>query len=57
MPSPGRFSSRSNELEKVIGMAGVVVLGFVLLVGPLSYFYGVDSRLLRDRGSYGDPRR
>ena len=44
-------------MEKVIGMAGVVVLGFVLLVGPLSYFYGVDSRLFRDRGSYGDPRR
>lgn len=38
-------------------MAGLVVLAFIVLVGPLSYVYGVDSRLLRDRGWYGDPRR
>ena len=38
-------------------MAALVLLGFIMLVIPLSYFYGVDSRLLRDRGSYGDPRR
>ncbi len=38
-------------------MAGLVVLAFIVLVGPLSCVYGVDSRLLHDRGWFGDPRR
>jgi hypothetical protein len=31
-------------------MAAIVVLAFLLLIGPLAYLYGVDSRLLGDRG-------
>lgn len=38
-------------------MAAIIVLAFLVLVGPLAYFYGVDSRLLGDRGFAGDPRR
>lgn len=38
-------------------MAGLAVLAFLVVIGPLSLAYGVDSRLLRDRGWFGDPRR
>jgi hypothetical protein len=38
-------------------MAGLVVLAFILFVGPLALRYGTDSRLLDDRGWFGDPRR
>jgi hypothetical protein len=31
-------------------MAAILVLVFLVLVGPLAYLYGVDSRLLGDRG-------
>jgi hypothetical protein len=31
-------------------MAGIIVVAFLVLVGPLAYFYGADSRLLSDRG-------
>jgi hypothetical protein len=31
-------------------MGAVLVLAFIVLIGPLSYFYGVDSRQLSDRG-------
>ena len=37
-------------------MAAFIVLAFLALVGPLSYFYGVDSRLLGDRGWFPDRR-
>ncbi len=33
------------------------VLAFIALIAPLSYFYGVDSRLLKDRGWVAEPRR
>jgi hypothetical protein len=32
------------------------ILAFMLVVGPLSYFYGADSRLLGDRGWFPDRR-
>jgi hypothetical protein len=38
-------------------MTGYFVLAFIVLMAPLSYFYGVDSRLLSDRGWMADPRR
>jgi hypothetical protein len=38
-------------------MTGILVLAFLVLIGPLSYFYGVDSRLPGDRGWFGAPRR
>ena len=37
-------------------MAGFIVLAFLVLVGPLAYAYGVDSRLLDDRGWFPDRR-
>ena len=38
-------------------MFGIVVLAFIVLMAPLAYFYGVDSRLLSDRGWMGRRRR
>jgi len=38
-------------------MAGIAVLAFLVLIGPLAYFYGVDSRRIADRGWFGGPRR
>lgn len=38
-------------------MAGVIVLAFLALIGTLAYFFGVDSRRIRDRGWIGAPRR
>jgi hypothetical protein len=41
-------------------LGATLVIVFLFLVGPLSYFYGVDSRLKakRDRGSWRTrPRR
>jgi hypothetical protein len=37
-------------------MAAFIVLVFMLVVGPLAYFYGADSRLLGDRGWFPDRR-
>lgn len=38
-------------------MTSLVVLALIVLLAPLSYFYGVDSRRLDDRGFFGAPRR
>lgn len=38
-------------------MAAVVVLTFLVLIGPLACFYGVDSRRIGDRGWMAGPRR
>jgi hypothetical protein len=37
-------------------MGAVLMLAFVVLIGPLSYFFGVDSRRLTDRGWVGGAR-
>ena len=37
-------------------MGAVLLLAFVVLMAPLSYLYGVDSRLAGDRGSVGSRR-
>jgi hypothetical protein len=37
-------------------MAALIVFAFLVLIGPLSYFYGVDSRRLDDRGWVGARR-
>ena len=34
-------------------MGAILRLAFVVLMAPLSYLYGVDSRLASDRGSVG----
>jgi hypothetical protein len=38
-------------------MTGYFVLAFIVLIAPLSYFYGVDSRRLEDRGWLAARRR
>lgn len=37
-------------------MTAVVILASIVLLAALSYFYGVDSRRLDDRGFFGAPR-
>lgn len=37
-------------------MGAVLMLAFIVLIGPLSYFFGVDSRRLMDRGWVGGAR-
>ena len=37
-------------------MGEVLILAFIVLVGPLSYFFGVDSRRSTDRGWVGTGR-
>ena len=40
-------------------LGAALVVAFVILVGPLSYFFGADSRLTtkRDRGSWATRMR
>jgi hypothetical protein len=38
------------------GMGAFIVLAFLILIGPLSYFFGVDSRRSSDRGWVGGSR-
>jgi hypothetical protein len=38
-------------------MFGIGVLAFIVLMAPLAYFYGVDSRRISDRGWMAAPRR
>jgi len=33
-----------------------LIVLFLALIGPLSYFFGVDSRRTNDRGWFGSPR-
>ena len=37
-------------------MGAVLILAFLILIGPLSYFFGVDSRRSTDRGWFAAPR-
>jgi hypothetical protein len=37
-------------------MGAVLMLAFLALIGPLSYFFGVDSRRVSDRGWVAAPR-
>lgn len=37
-------------------MGAVLILAFLVLIGPLSYFFGVDSRRTTDRGWFGGRR-
>ena len=37
-------------------MGAFLILAFLVLVGPLSYFFGVDSRRTSDRGWVGAAR-
>ena len=37
-------------------MTAIIVLAFLLVVGPLSYVYGADSRLLANHGWFPDSR-
>jgi hypothetical protein len=37
-------------------MGAFLILGFLVLTAPLSYFFGVDSRVSTDRGSFATRR-
>ncbi len=37
-------------------MTALIVLAFLVLIGPLSYFFGVHSRPVGDRGWVGGRR-
>ena len=37
-------------------MSAVLILAFLVLIGPLSYFLGADSRRSTDRGWVGAAR-
>jgi len=37
-------------------MGAYVMAVFLVLIGPLSYFFGVDSRRTTDRGWFGGRR-
>jgi hypothetical protein len=36
---------------------GYFVIAFIVVMAPLSYYFGVDSRRLEDRGWMAGPRR
>ena len=38
-------------------MFGYVVIAFVLVLAPLAYYFGVDSRRIEDRGWMAAQRR
>jgi hypothetical protein len=38
-------------------MMGYFVVAFIVLMAPLSYYWGVDSRRSEDRGWAADPAR
>ena len=38
-------------------MVEIVILAFLVLIGPLAYLYGVDSRRIADRGWMAGVRR
>jgi hypothetical protein len=40
----------ADEPEEVTSMGAVLILTFLVLIAPLSYLYGVDSRRATDRG-------
>jgi hypothetical protein len=37
-------------------MGAFLILSFLVLIAPLSYFFGVDSRNVNDRGWFGAAR-
>ena len=45
-----------NHVEEVNVMGTLLMLSFLVLIGPLSYFFGVDSRDTNDRGWVAAPR-
>jgi hypothetical protein len=42
--------------REVRSMGAILILAFLVLIGPLSYFFGVDSRRSTDRGWVGAAR-
>jgi hypothetical protein len=35
---------------------GTILLSLIVLIGPLAYFFGADSRRIEDRGWFAAPR-
>jgi hypothetical protein len=46
----GRRALRRSTLWEVVEMGVVLVLVFLVAIGPLAYWYGVDSRVDDPRG-------
>jgi hypothetical protein len=46
----------SDQKEGDGGLAALIVLAFLVLIGPLSFFYAADSRRMSDRGWFGGAR-
>jgi hypothetical protein len=40
-----------------VNLFGYLVIAFIVVVAPLSYYFGVDSRRIEDRGWVAAPRR
>jgi hypothetical protein len=38
-------------------MGSLLIVTFLVVIGPLSYFFGVDSRRSTDRGWFGVRRK
>jgi hypothetical protein len=49
----GRIIQMDREVRS---MGAILTLAFLVLIGPLSYFFGVDSRRSTDRGWVGAAR-
>jgi len=54
-PESSEAPSR-RPVQEVKDMGPLLVVAFIVLMAPLSYLYGVDSRLASDRGSVGSRR-
>lgn len=52
-PSRGSWLTKRKEVRVV---AAFLILAFLVLIGPLSIFFGVDSRRSTDRGWVGAAR-
>ena len=50
----GAFVSLNKK--EVKSMGGFLMLSFLVLIGPLAVFFGVDSRVWTDRGWFGARR-
>ena len=40
---------KSLPMDVVQGMGAIILISFILLVGPLAIRYGIDSRIYEDR--------
>jgi hypothetical protein len=46
-----------DPAKEVSEMGSLLIVTFLVVIGPLSYFFGVDSRRSTDRGWFGVRRK